>query len=127
MNHFCGMIPIVSEPIKEIINIDRVVHEPARLAILLTLEVCVSAPFKYLQAVTGLSASNLSVHLTKLEEHGLIEIEKTFVRKKGRTICRIAKKGKEALREYRRLIEKPKRAKGRWTFLRRALSLEPAG
>jgi DNA-binding transcriptional ArsR family regulator len=119
---------LVSEPIKEIVNIDRVVHEPARLAILVALDVCVSADFKYLQALTGLSASNLSVHLTKLEEHGLIEIEKTFVRKKGRTTCRLAKQGKEALRAYRRLIEEPKRSNRKWAFLlRQALSLEPAG
>ena len=109
----------MDEPVKEIINIDRVVHEPARLAILMTLEVCVAADFQYLQAVTGLSASNLSVHLTKLEEHGLIEIEKRFVRKKVQTWCRLAKNGKESLRAYRRLIEEPKHPKGRWSFLRR--------
>ena len=115
------------EPIKEIVNIDRVVHEPARLAILVALGACLSADFKFLQAVTGLSASNLSVHLTKLEEHGLIEIEKTFVRKKGRTTCRLAKKGKEALREYRRLIEEPKRGSAIWTLLRQALLPKPPG
>ena len=117
----------MSEPVREIVNVDRVVHEPARLAILVVLGACAAADFKYLQSITGLSASNLSVHLTKLEEHELIAIEKTFVRKKGRTMCRLTKKGKEALREYRELIAEPKRSDRRWAFLRRALSPTLAG
>ena len=117
----------MSECIKEVVNIDRVVHEPARLAILLALEVCVSADFKFLQSVSGLSASNLSVHLTKLEEHGLVEIEKSFVRKKARTVARLTKAGKAALRAHRRLLEEPKRAAAKGAFLRRAVLSEPAG
>ena len=117
----------MSEPFKEVVNIDRVVHEPARLAILLCLEVCVDADFKYLQAVTGLSKSNLSIHLSKLETHGLIAIDKTFVRKMPRTVARLTKEGKQALREYRRLLEEPKRTAGKWTLLRRIMSPEPTG
>ena len=117
----------MSEPFKEVLNIDRVVHEPARLAILLVLEVCVDADFKFLQTLTGMAKSNLSLHLTKLENSGLIAIDKTFVRKKGRTVARLTKEGKEALREYRRTLEEPKRTAGKWMLLRRTLSPEPAG
>jgi len=117
----------MSEPFKEVVNVDRVVHEPARLAILLVLEVCVDADFKYLQAVTGLSKSNLSIHLSKLETHGLIAIDKRFARKTPRTIASLTKEGKEALRAYRRLLEEPKRTAGKWMLLRRTLSPEPAG
>ena len=38
----------MSDAIKEVVNIDRVVHEPARLAILLTLKACAYADFKFL-------------------------------------------------------------------------------
>src|ERR1051326_828814 len=95
----------MSDAIKEVVNIDRVVHEPARLAILLTLEACEFADFKFLQAATGLTTSNLSLHLTKLETHGLIAIEKTFVRKTPRTIARLTKEGKAGPRAHRRLLE----------------------
>src|SRR5258708_3606407 len=78
----------VSEPIEGIVNVDRVVHEPARLGILTALDACRSADFMHLQAVTGLSHGNLSLHLGKLEAHGLIEIEKAFIRKKPRTTVR---------------------------------------
>jgi len=89
----------MSEPFKEVVTIDRVVHEPARLAILMILEVCADADFKYLQSLTGLSTSNLSLHLTKLETHGLIAIDKTFVRKTPRTVAKLTTEGKAALRE----------------------------
>ena len=117
----------MSEAIKEVVNVDRVVHEPARLAILLALEVCVSGDFKFLQTVSGLATSNLSLHLTKLEEHGLIAIERTFERKRLRSIVRLTRAGKDALAAYRRLLEKPKREAGKWRLLREKLSPEPAG
>jgi len=89
----------LSDPFKDIVGIDRVVHEPARLALLLALDLCASADFKYLQARTGLSDSNLSVHLTKLESAGLVTIEK--IRRGPRTIVRISKDGKAPMRAYR--------------------------
>ena len=117
--------PIKSEPIKEVVNIDRVFHEPARLAILLTLEACEYADFKFLQAATGLTMSNLSLHLIKLEEHQLVEIEKTYVRKTPRTLARLSKAGKAALDEYRAMLEPPKSAVKKLTLLRRLVSPEP--
>ena len=94
----------MSEPILQIMNVDRVLHEPSRLAILATLDACKSADFKYLQSVTGMSKSNLSMQLAKLEEHGLIAIEKTFVRKTPRTDVQLTTGGKTALRKYWRLL-----------------------
>jgi len=115
----------VSDPIKEVVNVDRVVHEPARLAILLTLEACEYADFKFLQAATGLSMSNLSLHLIKLEEHRLVEIEKTFVRKTPRTIARLTKDGKAAIRAHRQLLDAPRRLAQKLMSLRQAVSPEP--
>jgi len=115
----------MSDAIKEVVNIDRVVHEPARLAILLTLEACEFADFKFLQAATGLTTSNLSLHLTKLETHGLIAIEKTFVRKTPRTIARLSKDGAAALRAHRRLLEEPRRSARKLTMFRKMVSPEP--
>ncbi len=114
----------MSEPFKDIVGIDRIVHEPARLALLLALDLCVSADFKYLQARTGLSDSNLSVHLTKLESHGLITIEK--IRRSPRTIVRITKDGKAAMRAWRKLLEKASKPLPDGPLERRGLSPEPA-
>ena len=57
---------------------NRMVHEPARLAILTVLSSCQSADFLFLEHVTGLTRGNLSVQLTNLETAGLIEIRKEF-------------------------------------------------
>ncbi len=65
--------------------VDRLVHEPGRLAILTVLSSVKDADFLFLQRATGLTKGNLSSHLTKLEDAGLVTIEKRFIRKKPNT------------------------------------------
>ena len=48
--------------------LNRTVHEPARLAILIVLSACQAADFVFLRTATGLSAGNLSVQLTRLQQ-----------------------------------------------------------
>jgi DNA-binding PadR family transcriptional regulator len=81
-------------------EIDRVVHEPARLAILTVLSACRSADFLFLQTTTGLSKGNLSVQLTKLEQAGLIRIEKEIAERKTRTTASLSPEGSRDLAEY---------------------------
>lgn len=66
----------MSEIFEEIVGLDKIIHEPARLAILTALSSCISADFTFLQNLTGLTQGNLSGHLIRLEEAKLIEIEK---------------------------------------------------
>lgn len=79
---------------------NRLVHEPARLAILTVLSSCASADFVFLQNVTGLSKGNLSVQLTNLEEAGLIVIKKEIVERKMRTSVNLTKGGASEIEEY---------------------------
>jgi DNA-binding transcriptional ArsR family regulator len=74
---------------------DRLVHEPGRLAILTILLSVKEADFVFLQRTTGLSKGNLSSHLSKLEEGGLIRTEKRFVRKRPNTNVSITALGKK--------------------------------
>ena len=53
--------------------LDRLIHEPGRLAILTVLSSVEDADFVFLQRTTGLTKGNLSSHLTKLEEAGLVD------------------------------------------------------
>ena len=55
---------------KAILDLDRMVHEPARLAILTVLASAEEVAFLFLQRVTGLSKGNLSSHTQKLEAVG---------------------------------------------------------
>jgi DNA-binding MarR family transcriptional regulator len=87
-------------PFEELANLDKLIHEPARLSILTALSVCESADFLSLRRLTGLSDGNLSVQLSKLEEAGLLEIQKQFVAKKPNTRVRITKKGASAVQRH---------------------------
>jgi DNA-binding transcriptional ArsR family regulator len=81
-------------------EVDRVIHEPARLAILTVLSACSSADFTFLQTTTGLSKGNLSVQLTRLEEAGLVSIKKVLEYKKTRTTVELSSCGKRQLNDY---------------------------
>jgi DNA-binding MarR family transcriptional regulator len=86
-------------------DVDRVIHEPARtmlIAILYNLE---SADFLYLQRETGLTKGNLSAHLTKLEEAGYVNIEKTFRGKIPLTLCSLTENGRKAFEGYRQKLK----------------------
>ncbi len=87
-------------PFEELANLDKLIHEPARLSILTALSVAESADFLSLRRLTGLSDGNLSVQLSKLEEAGLIEIQKQFVDKKPNTRLKITKKGSSAVQRH---------------------------
>jgi DNA-binding transcriptional ArsR family regulator len=79
---------------------DRVIHEPARLAIMSLLFVVNTADFVFVMNQTNLTWGNLSAHLTKLEEAGYIEICKTFKRKRPNSMLRLTRLGREAFRHY---------------------------
>ncbi len=81
-------------------GLDRMIHEPARLVIVTHLAAVKEADFVYLLRMTELTRGNLSTHLTKLEEGGYVEIEKTFEGKTPRTTAKLSKKGKTALTAY---------------------------
>lgn len=94
-----------SAKIQRLAQIDRVIHEPARLMIVALLAAVAEADFQYLHQATGLTKGNLSVHLSKLEEAGYVKIEKTFRGKYPLTMCRLTKDGKEVFDTYRRVIK----------------------
>ena len=85
-------------------GLDRVIHEPARLAILACLSVVGSADFLFVANQTGLTRGNLSSHMSKLEEAGYVSVEKEFVDRIPRTLLRITRPGRRAFRDYRRNV-----------------------
>jgi DNA-binding transcriptional ArsR family regulator len=91
--------------LRGVTDLDRLIHEPARLLIVTILASVVSADFLFLQRETGLTKGNLSAHLSKLEEAGYVKIEKTFKGKLPLTICKLTTAGKKALTEYRQQLQ----------------------
>ena len=92
----------VSDLARGLGDVDRLIHEPARLAIVMILSTVESADFLYLKNQTGLTRGNLSSHLSRLEEAGYIEIEKTYRGKIPLTLCKLTDTGTKAFEIYRR-------------------------
>lgn len=92
------------EAIDGVLAVDRLVHEPARLAILTVLAGAEWAEFGFLETVCRLSKGNLSSHLSKLEAAGLVVIEKSFRGRKPLTRAAITERGSHALAQYRRQL-----------------------
>ena len=82
-------------------GLDPVIHAPARLNIVTNLYVVESADFIFLRNVTGLTWGNLSAHMSKLEEAGYVEVEKSIVNKKTHTVAKLTGEGRKAFEEYR--------------------------
>ena len=86
-------------------ELNRVIHEPARLTIIAVLSSVKEADFLYLLRETGLTKGNLSTHLIKLEEAGYVEIDKTFRGKIPLTLVRLSPDGKAAFQSYRKSMK----------------------
>ncbi|MCJ7718150.1 MAG: transcriptional regulator [Anaerolineales bacterium] len=83
------------------IEINRLVHEPARLKILAYLSLVESADFVFLVSRIGLTMGNLSAHISKLEEAGYIKVIKEFKENRPHTMISLTEAGGEAFLTYR--------------------------
>lgn len=86
----------------QIMEIDKLIHEPARLMIMAHLYVIESADFLFLMRQTGLTFGNLSSHLSKLEKADYVKIKKEFIGKKPHTMLELTKKGRDAFLTYQK-------------------------
>ena len=87
-------------------NLNKLIHEPARISVLSLLSVVEEADFIFIMNSTGLTQGNLSSHLAKLEDAAYIEIEKSFKGKRPHTIVRLTDSGHRELIEYIKTIKK---------------------
>jgi DNA-binding transcriptional ArsR family regulator len=94
------MIEETSPPLQSLMDLDRIIHEPARLVILTVLSSAQEVEFKFLETTTGLSKGNLSSHTSKLEAAGFLEVVKAFRGRVPVTSFKITDAGKKALEEY---------------------------
>ncbi len=88
------------DDLRHISEIDKLIHEPARLAIMAQLYIVQSADFLFLLPQTGLTTGNLSRHMSKLEEAGYVKVEKEFVNRKPHTILQLTEEGRAVFKEY---------------------------
>ena len=81
-------------------DLDPVLHERGRLAIVSVLAAAERLTFTELRDALEMTDGNLSVHLQKLEEKGYVTIDKQFVGRKPQTGCRLTRVGRRAFSSY---------------------------
>jgi len=90
-------------------EIDKLVHEPARLKIMAQLYVVEKADFLFIMRQTGMTQGNVSGHLSKLENANYIKVKKGYIGKRPQTMLSLTAKGREAFIHYihvmRQIIE----------------------
>ncbi len=94
----------MSDELRKFTEVDRVIHEPARLLIVTILYTVEKVDFLYLLHETGLTKGNLSTHLGKLENTGYVQIEKTFRGKIPQTLISLTDGGRAAFETYRKQL-----------------------
>jgi DNA-binding MarR family transcriptional regulator len=95
----------MSASLAALTEIDRLIHEPARLQIVGLLHVLESADFVFVTQQTGLTWGNLSAHITKLEEGGYVKVEKGFKGRRPQTTLSLTTKGRKAFQAYRHSMQ----------------------
>ena len=81
-------------------ELNPLLHSQLRLAVMSILMNVEEADFVYLREKTDSTSGNLSIQLDKLSSAGYIAVEKGFVGKKTRTVCKITEQGRKAFEEY---------------------------
>ncbi len=81
-------------------EIDKIIHEPARLRIMMILAGLEQADFNFLLTTLSLTRGNLSRHMEKLESAGYLKVKRSFKGKVRNTGYQLTQKGSKALAQY---------------------------
>ena len=91
--------------IRNIADLDRVIHEPGRLMIAALLYAVEKADFLFLQHETGMNKGTLSSHISRLEAAAYVEVVKTYRGKVPQTLLSLTPAGREAFARYRKSLK----------------------
>ena len=88
------------------LNLDRVIHEKGRLAIMSLLAASPEMAFTELRDTLGMTDGNLTTHIRTLQETGYVSVAKTYQNKRPLTTCALTAKGRKAFTDYINALEK---------------------
>lgn len=103
------MIGTDAKMIEALKALDAVIHGKSRLKILSILRRTGGSDYLFVRHLTGLSMANLSSHLAKLEQTGLVSLHKHFEGKKPVTTLGLTKEGRAAMDHFWLLMETAER------------------
>jgi DNA-binding MarR family transcriptional regulator len=88
------------------LQLDRLIHEKGRLAIMSMLAASPELSFTELRDALGMTDGNLTTHIKALQQEGYVSVTKSFKEKRPLTTCSLTIPGRKAFGEYIDLLEK---------------------
>jgi DNA-binding MarR family transcriptional regulator len=87
------------------LQLDRVIHEKGRLAIMSMLAASPELAFTELRDALNMTDGNLTTHIRTLQESGYVSISKSYANNRPLTTCALTSAGKKAFASYIDLLE----------------------
>ena len=87
------------------LQLDRVIHEKGRLAIMSMLAASPELSFTELRDTLNMTDGNLTTHIRTLQEAGYVSVTKSFQNNRPLTTCSVTSSGKKAFTNYINLLE----------------------
>ena len=87
------------------LNLDRVIHEKGRLAILSMLAAASELSFTEMRDTLSMTDGNLTTHIRTLQQAGYVSVTKSFQNNRPLTTCSLTAAGRKAFAEYINLLE----------------------
>ena len=87
------------------LQLDRIIHEKGRLAIMSMLAAAPELSFTELRDALGMTDGNLTTHIRTLQEAGYLSVTKSFQHNRPLTTCALTVSGKKAFTNYINLLE----------------------
>jgi DNA-binding MarR family transcriptional regulator len=88
------------------LQLDRVIHEKGRLAIMSMLAATAELSFTELRDALGMTDGNLTTHIKALQQEGYVSVAKSYQNRRPLTTCTLTAGGRKAFAEYIDLLEK---------------------
>jgi DNA-binding MarR family transcriptional regulator len=87
------------------LQLDRVIHEKGRLAIMSMLAATAELSFTELRDALSMTDGNLTTHIRTLQESGYVAVAKSFQKNRPLTTCSLTAEGRKAFANYIGLLE----------------------
>ena len=88
------------------LQLDRVIHEKGRLAIVSMLAASPELSFTELRDSLGMTDGNLTTHIRTLQQAGYVSVTKSFQNNRPLTTCALTAAGRKAFTQYINLLER---------------------
>ena len=88
------------------LQLDRVIHEKGRLAIMSMLAAAPELSFTEMRDALGMTDGNLTTHIKALQQEGYVSVSTSYQNRRPRTTCALTAPGRKAFTEYINVLER---------------------